>query len=354
MRKESLNFFKKLLTAVSPSGFEQEAQKIWCQYARQYADKVYTDSYGNAVAVINPEGSPKVMLNCHIDEIGLMVKHIDEKGFIYVQSIGGVDPSMIRSKRINIYNEKGTVRGVVAAPAIHLRDRANDPKPPKMHEIFIDIGAKNAKEAAKRISVGDPAVFVDDFEMLTKDVAIARALDNKAGSWAIIEALRLASTKKLSCALYACSSVQEEVGLAGAHMQADSVKPDIAIAVDVTHATDIPGVNHKEHGEIKQGEGPTIAIGRENHPVLIKKIRAVAKKKKIPLQIETFSKTGGTNALAIWLKNGGTPSAIVSIPTRYMHTTVEMINLTDLERTAELLSAFCVDVKKNEQFKVKI
>ena len=178
MRKDSLNFLKELLTAASPSGFEYTAQKTWCQYAKKYADKVYTDDYGNAVAVVNPEGSPKIMLNCHIDEIGLMVKHIDDKGFIYVQAIGGVDPTLIRGKRVNIYNDKKIVKGIIAAPPIHLRDRAKDPKPPKMHEIFIDIGAKDKKETLKHVSIGDPIVFVDDFELLTNHIAIGRALDN--------------------------------------------------------------------------------------------------------------------------------------------------------------------------------
>jgi putative aminopeptidase FrvX len=356
MRKDSLEFLKKLLTTSSPSGFETENQKNWVSYAKKFADKVETDNYGNAVAILNPKGSPKIMLDSHIDEIGLMIKHIDDQGFLSIQSIGGVDPALIRGKRLNIHTEKGPIRGIVAAPPIHLRDRSADPKPPKMHEIFVDLGVNTKKEAEKLVSVGDPATFVDDFELLQGDIAVARAMDNRAGAWSVIEALRIASTKKsqLKCAIYACSSIQEETGLCGAQMQVFNVKPDLAIAVDVTHATDIPGINIKEHGLVKLGEGPVVTIGRESHPLIVQRLKKLSTSKKLPMQVETFSLTGGTDAWAIWTKEGGIPSTILSIPNRYMHTTVEMIHLKDLENTANLLAQFCLSIKKNESFKVKI
>jgi putative aminopeptidase FrvX len=356
MRGESLEFLKRLLTTPSPSGYESAAQGVWCEYARQYADEVRTDAYGNAVAVLNPGGDPKVMLDGHIDEIGLMVHHIDEKGFIYFQRIGGVDPALVRGKRVNIHTAKGIVHGVVAAPAIHLSPPGKEPKVPKMHESYIDIGAKDAKEARKRVAVGDPATFVDDFTMLDKEIAIARGFDNRAGAWTAIEALRIASESKgkLACAIYACSSVQEELGLIGAGMSAERVHPDAGIAIDVTHATDIPGVDVKEHGEVKMGQGPTVSIGRENHPSLVSRVRAVAGRKKIPLQTEAFSLTGGTDALAIFKVHGGVPAMILSIPNRYMHTTVEMLDLRDAQRAADLCAAVCLDLKKGERFAVKV
>lgn len=354
MRKESLEFLKQLLTTASPSGYESANQKAWCTYARQYADEVRTDAYGNAVAVLNPGGSPRIMLDGHVDEIGLMVKHIDDNGFIYFQRIGGVDPALIRGKRVNIHAEKGIVRGVIGATAIHLGERGKEPKIPKMHEVFVDIGAADGKTAKKRVAVGDPMTFVDDFEMLDRNVAVARAFDNRAGVWTIIEALRIARQSKPQAAIYACSSIQEETGLNGARMQVLNVKPDVAIAVDVTHATDTPGIDVKRHGEVKMGKGPTVSLGRENHPVLVNRLRNVAKRKKLAVQIETFSLTGGTDAYAIWTQNGGIPSAIVSIPNRYMHSTVEMVDLRDLQHTAELLGAFCAEVKKGDQFKVKV
>ena len=354
MRKESLEFLKELLTTASPSGYESANQKLWCKYARKYADEVRTDAYGNAVAVLNPGGGPKIMLDGHLDEIGMMIKHIDDKGFIYFQRIGGVDPALVRAKRVNIHTAKGVVRGVVGATAIHLSERGKEPKVPKMHELFIDIGVADGKAARKQVAVGDPVTFVDDFEMLSKHVGVARAFDDRAGAWTVIEALRLAKSAKAKCAIYACSSVQEETGLNGAMMQVANVKPDAAIAVDVTHATDTPGIEVKLHGEVKMGKGPTLAIGRENHPALVARLRKVAKRKKIDVQIETFSLTGGTDAYAIWTKNGGVPSAIVSIPNRYMHSTVEMLDLRDLDATAKLLAAFLADIKAGDKFEVKV
>jgi len=356
MRKESLEFLRKLLTSPTPSGFESPGQKVWCEYARTFADKVSTDAYGNAVAVLNAKGGPKIMLDGHVDELGLMVKHIDEKGFIYFQRIGGVDPAVIRTKRVNIHTAKGVVRGVIGATAIHLQDREKDKKAPKMHECWIDIGAKDADDARKRVAVGDPVVFVDDFEMLDEHVGVARAFDNRIGVWTVIEAMRIVkqASKKPQCAIYACSSIQEEVGCVGAGMNADALKPDAAVVVDATHATDTPGVDAKQHGEVKMGKGPTISIGREHHPVLTERLRAVAKKKKIDLQVEAFSTSGGTDAMTIHKKQGGIPSALLSIPGRYMHTTVEMIDLRDLQAAADLLAAFLLDIKKGETFKVKV
>jgi putative aminopeptidase FrvX len=356
MRQQSLDFFKELLTTPSPSGHESAGQRIWCAYARQFADEVRTDAYGNAVAVLNPGGDPKLMLDGHVDEIGLMVKHIDEKGFIYVQRIGGVDPALVRGKRVDVHTDKGIVRGVIGAPAIHLQERGKEPKPPKLHESFIDIGAADGKAAKKRVSIGDPITFVDDFEQLDGNVAVARGFDDRAGTWAVVEALRIAAAAKTkpSCAIYACSSIQEEVGLIGAGMNVFNVKPDAAIAVDVTHATDTPGIDAKQHGEIKLGKGPSLSIGRENHPLIVERLRKLAKRKRIPVQFEAFSTTGGTDAMAIYKAQGGVPSALLSIPNRYMHTTVEMLDLRDLQRSAELLAAFAVDLKKGERFAVKV
>ncbi len=357
MRKESLEFLRELLTTPSPSGYESRGQRIWCEYACKFADEVHTDAYGNAVAVLNPQGNPKIMLDGHADEIGLMVKHIDDNGFVFFQRVGGVDPALVRGKRVNIHTAKGVVRGATGTPSPNLRQRDDkDPKVPKMHEIFIDIGAKDRKDAEKRVAVGDPITFADDFEIIIGNVAVARGFDDRVGTWAVIEALRLAAAgkKELKCAIYACSSIQEEVGAVGAAMNVANVRPNAAVAVDVTHATDTPGIDVKQHGEVKLGKGPTISLGRENHPTLAWRLRKVAKARKIPIQIEAFKPTGGTDALPIYSKEGGIPSVVLGVPNRYMHTTVEIIDLKDLQRTAELLAAFCTDVKKGERFKVKV
>ena len=354
MRKQSLDFLRKLLTTPSPSGHESAGQKVWCDYARKVADEVHTDSYGNAVALLNPKGDPKILLDGHVDELGLMIKHIDDKGFIYFQRIGGVDPALVRGKRVNIHTVRGVVRGVIGAVAIHLQEKGKEPKVPKMHECFIDIGARNGAEARRRCAVGDPVTFVDDFEMLDRNIAVARAFDDRAGSWTIIEAMRLARQHRPACAIYACNSIQEEVGGAGAAMNVFNINPHAAIAVDVTHATDSPGIDVKEHGEIKLSGGPSVWIGRESHPVLVERIRSVARRKRIKLQTEAFSLTGNTNASVMHSKQGGVPSAVLGTPTRYLHTTVELMDLRDLQNTAELLAAFLLDVKKGERFKVKV
>ncbi|MHC4562379.1 MAG: M20/M25/M40 family metallo-hydrolase [Planctomycetota bacterium] len=355
MRKESRTFLEKLLDSPTPSGHEAPGQKLWCDYARTIADQVRTDSYGNAVAALNPKGSPRIMLDGHVDEIGLMIKHIDDSGQIAFQAVGGINPSLLRSKRVSIHTSKGIVRGVIGAVAPHLT-RGKEEKPPAIHDLTIDIGAKDGKAARKRVSVGDVITFVDSFEMLTDDLAVARAFDNRVGTWAAIEALRLAKAdkRKLDACLIACSSVQEEVGLKGATMNVHNVKPDAALIVEVTHATDTPGISAAQHGQVKLGEGPSISIGRENHPAVIDKLRAAAKAKKIKLQIEAFNTSGGTDAMAIYAAIGGVPSAVVGIPTRYMHSTVEMISFKDLQQTADLLAETCLNMKKGDQFKMKI
>jgi len=354
MRKESMEFLRQLMGTPSMSGFETPGQKLWCDYARQIADEVTTDSYGNAVAVLNPKGSPRILLDGHIDEIGLMVKYIDENGFIYFQRVGGVDAALMGSKRVNIHGRKGIVRGVIGATPVHLQERGKEPKVPKMHELFIDIGAADAKAAGRLVQVGDPITFEDEFELLNDRVAVARAFDDRAGTWAVIEALRLAKAAGAACAIHACSSIQEETGLNGAKMHVVRIKPDAAIAVEVTHAIDVPGLDKKQHGEVKLGEGPTVSIGRENHPVLVERVRRVAKRKRIKVQVEAFSQSGGTDAQAFWIANGGVPSMVLGIPNRYMHSTVEMLDLRDLQKTAQLLAAFCADLKKTDRFVVKV
>ncbi len=354
MRKESLNFLKKLLSTPSPSGHEAAAQKIWCDYARPFADEVQTDAYGNAFAVLNPKGSPRIMLDGHIDEIGMIVNYIDDHGFLYVQRIGGIDPALISAKRVSIHTRKGIVRGVVGSTPIHLKDKNVEQKVPKIHEVFIDIGATNKKEAEKKVAVGDPMTFVDEFEMLNDHIAIGRGLDNRAGTWAVLEALRLAKAKKPKCCIIAASSVQEEVGCIGAQMQSFNIRPDAAIAVDLTFATDTPGIDHKQFGKVEMGKGPAISIGRENHPVLMEHIRKAGDGAKVPYQMEIFTVNGGTDAMVIYKSMGGIPTVLVSIPSRYMHSTIEAVDLRDLQQTAELLAASCVNIKKNQPFAVRV
>jgi len=356
MRAQSLKFLQTLVNTPSPVGHETRGQRVWLDYAKQFADETFSDAYGNCVAVLNKGGSPRIMLAGHADEIAMAVNYIDSDGYIYVRRMGGVDAAITKAQRVTIHTGSGPVRGVVGNVAPHLTKQEGDPKPPKIHELFIDIGAGSKKEAEHLVRVGDPITLVDEFETLRGDLAIARAFDNRIGTWSVIEALRLLkeSKTKLHAEICAVSNVQEEVGLLGARQIAYSLKPDIALVVDVTHATDYPTVNKAQHGDIKIGGGPAITHGGCNHPEVVKRIEEVAKAKKITLQHEAMSATSGTDTDAIFWTRGGIASALISLPNRYMHSPVELVSLKDLDQIPQLLAAFVQSVKKGEQFKVQI
>ena len=356
MRESSLKFLQKLVNTASPVGHETRGQRVWLDYAKKFADETFSDAYGNCVAVLNKGGSPRIMLAGHADEIAMAVNYIDGDGYIYVRRLGGVDAAISKAQRITVHTRSGPVRGVVGNVAPHLTKQEGDSKPPKIHEIFIDIGARNKKEAETLVRIGDPITLVDEFETLRGDLAIARAFDNRIGTWSVIEALRLLreSKIKLHAEVCAVSNVQEEVGLLGARQIAYSLKPDIALVVDVTHATDYPTVNKAQHGDIKIGGGPAITHGGCNHPEVVKRIEEMARAKKITLQHEAMSASSGTDTDVIFWTRGGIASALISLPNRYMHSPVELVSLKDLDQIPVLLAAFAQSVKRGEQFKVKI
>ncbi len=357
MHEESLNFLRTLVNTPSPSGHEFRGQRVWLDYVKSFAEETFSDAYGNCVAVLNKGGSPRLMLAAHADEIALTVNYISEEGFIYVRKLGGVNAAITKAQRVVILSRSGGVKGVVGNIAPHLtREDDKEPKPPKIHELFIDIGAANRKEAEKLVRVGDPITLTDEFDLLQNDLAVARAFDNRVGTFAVAEALRLLkeSRSKLRAEICAVSNVQEEVGLLGARQIAYSLKPDIALVVDVTHATDYPTVSKSQHGEIKLGCGPTITHGGSNHPEVVARIEAVAQAKRIPLQHQAASSTTGTDTDAIFWTRGGIASALVSLPNRYMHSPVEVVSMKDLEKIPQLLAAFGQSLKAGENFKVKI
>jgi putative aminopeptidase FrvX len=356
MREESLKFLQTLVNTPAPSGHEVRGQRVWLNYASNYAEETFTDSYGNAVAILNKGGSPRIMLAGHADEIAMTVNYINDKGYIYVRKLGGVDPAIVRAQRVSIHNKKGPVRGVVGNVAPHLSKQEGERKVPKIEDLFIDIGATSRKDAERWIQIGDPITLVDEFELLRGDLAIGRAFDNKIGTFAVAETLRLLSGKKaeLKAEISAVSNIMEEVGLLGARQIAYTLKPDCALVVDVTHATDYPTVSQAAHGDIKMGKGPTLTRGGCNHPEVVARIEKVAKDQRIKLQYEAMSATSGTDTDVIFWTRGGIPSALISLPNRYMHSPVEMINLKDLEKIPQLISAFCLSLKRDEQFKVKI
>jgi len=356
MREESLNFLKTLVNTPSPVSHEAAGQRVWLQYTRKFADETFSDAYGNCVAVLNKGGSPRIMLAGHADEIAMAVNYIDEEGYVYVRKMGGVNPAISKAQRVIIHARGGAVKGVVGNVAPHLMKEDKDPKPPKMHEIFVDLGVRGRKEAEKLVQIGDPITITAEFDILRNELAVARAFDNRIGTFAVAEALRLLKESKtrLQAEVCAVSCVQEEVGLLGARQIAYSLKPDVALVVDVTHATDYPTVNKPQHGDVKIGAGPTITHGGCNHPEVVARVEAIAKSKKISLQHEATSGTSGTDTDVIFWTRGGIASALISLPNRYMHSPVEVVSLKDLEQIPELLAGVAASLKKGEEFKVKI
>ena len=356
MRDASLEFLQTLVNTPSPSGHEVRGQRVWLNYVQSYAEETYTDAYGNAVAVLNKGGTPRLMLAAHADEIGMTVNFIDKQGFIYVRRLGGVDAAITKAQRVTIHSRKGPVNGVVGNVAPHLTKSNGERKVPKIEDLFIDIGVTSRKAAEKLVQVGDPITLNDQFEILRNGLAIARAFDNRIGTFAVAETLRLLSGTrgKLKPEICAVSNIMEEVGLLGARQIAYSLKPDVALVVDVTHATDYPTVNQAQHGDIKLGKGPTLTHGGCNHPEVVARIEAVARAKKIKLQHEAISSSSGTDTDVIFWTRGGIPSALISLPNRYMHSPVEVVSLKDLEQIPELMAAFALSLRSGEQFKVRI
>ena len=349
-------FLQRLLNTPSPSGFETRGQKIWVDYVSQFADSVEIDSYGNAYATLNPEGDPTIFISGHMDELGLMVSHISEEGFLYFKGIGGVDRTLIRGQRMTIHGAEGPVPGVTGLLAIHMQEPDDRNKVPELHTMHIDIGVSSRKEADKLVRVGDAVTYSAEFQELAGGRFAARGCDNRIGAWAAAEGLRLASLKKekLKAKLVAVSTIQEENGLYGASMAGYRVHPDVALVVDVTHATDIPNCSKAKHGEVGMGKGPVLSLGSVNHPVVNERLKKVSKRAGIDLQVEVNPRATGTDADAIFKQRGGIPTVSIGVPNRYMHSPVEMIQYSDLEQTAELLAAFALSVSKGELFGVTL
>jgi putative aminopeptidase FrvX len=356
MREASLTFLQTLVNTPSPTGHEVRGQRVWLDYARPFAEETFSDAYGNCVAVLNKGGSPRLMLAAHADEIALVVNFIDSDGFVYVRKLGGVDPAITKAQRVVIHTRQGPVRGVVGNVAPHLSKADKDRKLPEVHELFIDLGVRSRKEAAQLVKVGDPITLTDEFELLRNDLAVARAFDNRVGTFAVAETLRLLreSKRRLRAEVCAVSNIMEEVGLFGARQIAYSLKPDVALVVDVTHATDYPTVSKPMHGDIHIGKGPTLTHGGCNHPEVVARLEAVARQRRIKLQHEAMSATSGTDTDVIFWTRGGIPSGLVSLPNRYMHSPVELVSLKDLEQIPELLAAFALSLKPGKPFKVQI
>jgi endoglucanase len=356
MRDESLQFLEQLVNTPSPSGREARGQRVWLDYVKPFAEETFSDDYGNTVAVLNKGGSPRVMLAAHADEISMSVNYINDQGFIYVRKVGGIDAAITKAQRVVIHAKDGPVKGVVGNVAPHLTKSDGERKVPKMEDLFIDIGVSSKKDAEKLVRIGDSITLADQFEVLRNDLVVARAFDNRVGTFAVAETLRRLSKDKgkFNAEILAVSNIMEEVGLFGARQIAYTLKPDVAIVVDVTHATDYPTVSQQQHGDIKIGSGPALTHGGPNHTEVVARLEKVAKSEKIEVQHEAVSATSGTDTDVIFWTRGGIPSALISLPNRYMHSPVEVVSLKDLEQIPRLMEAFCRSLKSGEKFKVKI
>ncbi len=341
-------FLVDLLDARSPSGYEGEAQAVVDSYIKPIAEEYEKDNLGNRIATINPKGSPVLMLAGHMDELGLQIRYVGRNGFLYFDTIGGHDKIMISGRRVDILTKKGIVKGVTGKRALHLMTPEDRKKVPELHKMWIDIGAKDKKEALNYVQIGDSAVYDQSFELIRGNIGVARAFDNKAGAYVVNEALRrLAKVKQLRSKVVAVSTAQEEIGTRGAIAAAYAVNPQFAIAVDVSHATDHPDCDNRKYGETKLGGGPILTRGANINPVIFKLLIECAEKEKIPYQVEAEPRPTGTDGRAIQIGRAGVATAVISIPLRYMHTPSEVVNLEDIENCVRLIVAFAKSLKKD-------
>ena len=358
MNKDDRQFLFDLLRTPSPTGWEAPGQRLWATRAASFSDEVESDAYGSAWAVKNPgnKKAPTVLLEAHADEIGFAVKYVTDDGFLRVDRIGGSDQAIARGRRLVVLGARGPVPGVIGNTAIHLRDRKDEEKAPKVEELFVDVGAASRDDVADLgIRVGHPAVYADGPEMLSDTRVTGRALDNRLGGFILTQVLQaLKSGRRPSARTVALNAVQEEIGGNGAKMAAYHLKPDVAVVLDVTHATDSPGIEKAKHGEVKLGGGPTVTHGTVNHPAVVERLMEVAEKNDIPLQHESSSRYSGTDTDVIFTTRRGIPSALVSVPMRYMHSTIETVDLGDVEHTVALLEAFVRSIKSDDTFRTKI
>lgn len=349
---KSERFLEEYLNNPSPTGFESDGQRLWLEYIRPYIDEYFTDNYGSVVGVINPGAEYKVVIEAHADEISWFVHYITKDGFIYLRRNGGSDHMIAPSKRVNIHTPKGIVKAVFGWPAIHMRQQKEET--PSMKNIFLDCGCSSKEEVEKLgVHVGCVVTFEDEFIILNKNRYVGRALDNRVGGFMIAEVARLLHEKKvkLPFGLYIVNSVQEEVGLRGAEMIARKIKPDVAIITDVCHDTHTPMVDKVENGDQKSGDGPVLTYGPAVQNNLLKLIIDTAEKNKIPFQRAAASRATGTDTDAFAYSNEGVSSALISLPLRYMHTTVEMVRKEDVEHTIQLIFDSVCTIKKGQDFR---
>lgn len=351
MNERSIEFLKRLLSTPGPSGDEAGPARVWREEAKTFADEVRADVRGNSYAVLNGvEGAPRVLLAGHIDEIGLMVTHVDDEGYLWFAPIGGWDAQVLVGQRVRLLGKQGDVIGVIGKKAIHLMKPDERDKASKIEDLWIDIGAKNRDEALAHVRVGTTGVIDAPVYDFPNGRIVSRSIDNRIGAFTVLEALRLLAQTRPSATVAAVATVQEEITFAGAHTSAFSFAPQAAIVVDVTHATDHPDANKRRSGDVKLGGGPVISRGSAGSPVVFDMLVSLAEREGIPYAVEANPRTTGTDADAIHLSRGGVATGIISIPNRYMHSPNEMIALSDVENAAKLIAAFVRELTSETNF----
>lgn len=348
MHDHSHSFLQKLLETPSPSGFERPIQDVVRAWARDYADEVRTDRHGNVIAVRHPaagsEHAPRVMLAGHCDQIALMVQHIDDNGFLYVQPIGGWDMQVLLGQDLIVWSRSGPVPAVIARRAPHLMTGDERNKVPQFTDVWVDAGFKDRKDAEAVVTPGDPVTFALGYRPLRNGLAASPAMDDKVGLWTVMEALRLLHGKPLHAAVFCVSTVQEEIGLRGATTSTYGIHPTVGIAVDVCHATDTPGNDKKQVGDTRLGAGPVLFRGANINPRVFERLEQTAKSREIAVQVRGTPRATGTDANVMQLSREGVATGLIGIPNRYMHSPVEVVSLDDLDRAAQLLAAFCLSL----------
>jgi len=340
MEKELKKFFRDLVEAPSPSGFEEPAQEVYRQFVKKYSDEVKTDVHGNVIAFRKGKGKLKMMVTGHADEVGFMVNFIDNDGFIYFRPIGGIDPSLLPGLKVDIYTKNGKIRGVVGKKAIHMMEKEEKEKTPHIKDLWVDIGAGDKEQAKSMVSIGDPMTFQLGMEELQNDLVLTKATDNKTGVFAAGALLKYLVKEKIAVNLFCVSSVQEEIGLRGAITSSFGIAPELGLAFDVTTTTDHPTTEKKRYGDISLNRGPVIAKGANINPVIFNMLIETAEKNKIDYQIEAAPRATGTDANAIQLSRSGVATALISFPNRYMHTPIEIVSLKDAENAVKLTGEF--------------
>lgn len=350
MNSDSKDFLKKLVETPSPSGYEHEVQRLVRERMKPWCDSVRTDVMGNVFGMRNPNGKPRIMLAGHCDQIGFIVNYITDHGFLHVEPIGGVDPVVASSQRVSIMTKNGLVPGVIGRKAIHLMDDEDKKKVPKIHELYVDIGATGKEEALNLVAYGDAGVFLQPYLELANNRAVSMAFDNKMGTWIVTEVLRLLHGRDLDACVIGVSTVQEEIGLRGAVASAFSCEADVGIALDVAHGTDSPGIEKMKAGDFHVGKGPMVARGANINRHVFELMMAAADEEGIVVQVASAARGTGTDANVMQISRGGMATGLLSVPLRYMHTPNELLSLDDLENTARLLAAFCARVGKDHDF----